>query len=254
MYEYIEQPPPPGSAIDCNPYGEILGLQCAITAPLGTAVNINWYHHNDNITTQLTNQLETSTEDVISGRETFRSVLALINIQPAVDTGDYYCQAAINSFNLQPSDTFTLSGDENEVFQFMVLRDCESIVDVYYTSAIKCADIVPNIPIVTPSHSTLYSTTPTQVTRTTQVRITPSHTSHVTVPLLSSSKAINTSGTISNPTAAPEVGVGIYITIGVIAVFGLFFLVISIILIVALCLLKRKQKDLTQTREFYLLF
>ncbi len=153
MYEYIEQPPPSGSAINCNFYGSVLRLQCAITAPLDTAVNINWYHHNDNITTELTtNQLETSTEDVISGRETFRSVLTLTNIQPAVDTGDYYCQAAINSFNLQPSDTFTLSSDD--IINFMVLRDCESI-EVFYISSIKCADIV------TPSHST-HSTTPTQ--------------------------------------------------------------------------------------------
>ncbi len=144
MYEYIEQPS--GSVIDCNPYGEILRLQCAITAPLNEEVNINWYYHNDNITTKLTDQLETSTEDVIS--ETFRSVLTLTNIQPAVDTGDYYCQAIINSSNLLRSDSFTLSSDEIEFINF---RDCES-EDIFYTSVTKCADIVP---IVTPSYSTI---------------------------------------------------------------------------------------------------
>ena len=116
-------------------------------------------------------------------------------------------------------------------------------------SVTKCANVIPT----QTTQQRIITSHPTITTQTTQLRITPSHPSPVKVPLFSSSKAITISGTISNPTAVPEVGIGLYIAVSVIAVFGMFFLVISLIMIVALCLLRRKHKAiLTQTREFYL--
>ena len=161
-YLFIEQPP---TDIYCNPYNEfrtdeVLSLQCALTAPVGSPITINWYH-NGSPQSDGVNELPTVTS---INTNTFRSVLSLTDPQPVTDSGDYYCQAAVDGEDLLPSETFTLSSD---VFAYINLGECVNM-DTFSRSATKCADILPTLIVTylttTDQHSPTLKTTESHTT------------------------------------------------------------------------------------------
>ena len=128
-YLYIEQPP---IDVDCNPYvktDEGLLLQCALTAPTASVVDINWYHNEQIQHGEL--HIETNNNETI-----YRSTLLLMELQPATDSGDYYCQASADGEDLLPSETLTLSNDESAYLTFIECINKGS----HFSSATKCAD------------------------------------------------------------------------------------------------------------------
>ncbi len=245
MYQYIEQPAV--ANINCNPYEEILRLQCALTAGLDSDVSINWYHNG---TTPLTGVTD-STEDLISEMKTLRSVLTVNNPAPATDSGDYYCQAAVDMSNLQPSDTFTLTDDENELFNLMNLRNCEDDpnTDIFFVSSTKCADVVfPTVSVTTPttlppqpSQTTLpTTTTPSLLTTSQSVR---EETSTNSPGSTEEGVIFTTQNNGSTEAAVPEtLQVWIYVLVGVAAVFGIIIVILAI-MCVGLCIRRSKTQD-----------
>ena len=242
MYQYIEQP---AENSNCNPYGQgILRLQCALITTLDSNVSINWYHNG---TTQLTDVELSSAENITLLMETFRSILT-VNPEPATDSGDYHCQAVVDGNNLQPSDAFTLSGDPEDVFNFMINRDCEgdSETDLFFTPSTKCADVsptesatTPTTPPPQPSQTTLPTTTaPSLPTTVGGVAATNS-------PGSTTEDDITTSNTQNNESTGviPEtLQVWIYVLVGVAAVFGIIIVILAI-MCVGLCVRRSKTQD-----------
>ncbi len=240
MYEYIEQPP---VAIDCNPYGEILRLQCALIAALNSNVSINWYHNG---TTQLTDVEQSSAENLQTFRATVSSVLTVTNLVEATGSGDYYCQAVVGEENMEQSDTFTLSGDPDDVIALKILRDCKS-TDIFFTSSTKCADISPTEPVTTPT------TPPPQPSQTTLPTTTTAPSLPTTVggaaatnsPGSTTEEDITTSNMQNTvaPNVIPEtLQVWIYVLVGVAAVFGIIIVILAI-MCVGLCVRRSKTQD-----------
>ena len=165
-YLFIEQPP---NEIGCNPYvvlrtDEVLSLQCALTAPVGSSTTINWYH-NGSPQSDGVNKLPTETSN---NTDTFRSVLSLTDPQPVTDSGDYYCQAAVDGEDLLPSETFTLSDDE---FAYINFGECIN-VDTAFKTATKCADILPTLIVTYLTNIDQHSPT----LKTTESHTTTDHT------------------------------------------------------------------------------
>ncbi len=245
MYEYIEQPP---ATIDCNPYrGGILRLQCALTAALESNVSINWYH---NRTTQLTDVEQSSAENINVLKETFRSILTVTSPEPATSSGDYHCQAAVDGNNLHPSDTFTLSGDPDDVIEFMVLRDCEDS-STFFASSTKCADVSPTEPATTPttpppqpsqSQTTLPTTTAPSLPTTVGGAAATNSPGSTTKDDITTSNTQNNDSTGAPNTVPETLQVWIYVLVGVAAVFGIIIVILAI-MCVGLCVRRSKTQD-----------
>ena len=244
-YLYIEQPP---TGIDCNPYvdlfeGEVLSFQCALTAPTGTSVTINWYHDDSAQSDGVSEHpIETSNDT-----DTHQSVLSLTDPQPEQDSGDYYCRAAVDGRDLMPSEPFTLCSDE---FAYINLGECISM-ETFSRSATKCADVPPTTePVATP---TTPPPQPTTSQTTLPTTVTPSQTTSQptlggttpTDPLIDPDAIATDDGTLSSsdPSGVPKnLQVWIYVLVGVAAVF-LMIIIIMTIMCVGLCLRRNKTHD-----------
>ena len=204
---------------------EVVSFRCALTAPNGSNVTLNWYH-NGSLEVNGTAQKPTETNN--DGTDTFRSFFTLTDPQVGEDDGEYYCQAVVDGGNLLPSKTFTLI---NEYINNRECLDRES--DIFFASATKCADVLPTTESVTtpstptpqPSQSTLPTTLPTSQTTTSQ---------H---PLEGTPSTDPNGDPVSEP-----LQVWIYVLVGVAAVFGMIIVILTI-MCVGLCLKRNKTVD-----------
>ncbi len=242
-YTYVNQPP---ENILCNPYGSdsIFKLQCALTTSVreGNNISINWFF---NETIPLTDVAMSSTEDGQNAVETFTSTLTLTNLQPQTDTGDYYCRAAVDGQSLEPSKAFTLSSDEDDIFNIMILGDCKP-TDIFSDEATRCADVASTT--ATEAVTTPSTTHPPQPSQTTLLTtVTPSQTAPgggtTNDQMMTTTQSPETSSGPSDPPVVPEtLQVWIYVLVGVAAVFGIIIVILSIMCI-GLCVRKNKTQD-----------
>ena len=228
VYEYTRQPP---NEISCNPYGDgdtELNLSCALTAPVGSSVTINWFRNNSG---QINTGIQSSTESGNTGVDTFNSVLSLSNPNPSDDSGDYFCQGFVNDMNLLPSDAFPL---DSNIMTYINYSPCDDTtmasIDQFKTET-KCADVtlteIPTIVLVTTQPTTVH---PPPVQPTT-----------------------NNNPSTTDPQAIPEdQQVWIYILVGVVAMFGMIIVILTI-MFVGLYLKRNKSVD-SETRELMLFY
>ena len=229
---------------------EVLSLQCALTAPTGTTVTINWYH-NSSAQSDGVEELQSETS---SDTDTYRSTLSLTNPQPEQDSGDYYCRAAVDGRDLMPSEPFTLSSD---VFAYINFEECINM-DTFSRSATKCADVpLTAEPVATsttlpPQPTTSQTTLPTTVTpsqTTSQPTLGGTPTDPSTEPDITT--ITTDDGTLSigdPPRVFPQtLQMWIYVLVGIAVVF-LMIIIILTIMCVGLCLRNNKTRD-SQTRE-----
>ena len=259
VYEYIKQPP---NEINCNPYGDgdtELNLLCALTAPVGSSVTINWFRNNSG---QINTGIQSSTESGNTGVDTFNSVLSLSNPSHLDDSGDYFCQGFVNDMNLLPSDAFPL--DSNIMTYINNPGPCDGTTMAsinMFKSETKCADVspteTPTTVIVTaqpttthPPPVTTQPITPSQTTPTPSISENPnsldvilSTVSQTTQQTVSQQPTTINIPSTTDPQAVPEdLQVWIYVLVGVAAVFGMIIVILTI-MCVGLCLRRNKSVD-----------
>ena len=96
-------------------------------------LRIKWYHNG---AVQTNGIRQTTTTNTLEGTDTFRSILSLTDLQPASNSGEYYCQATVDSSNLLPSESFILSNDK---FAYINFVECINM-NAYLSTATKCGD------------------------------------------------------------------------------------------------------------------
>ena len=259
VYEYIKQPP---EEISCNPYGDgdtELNLECALTAPLGLTISINWFRNNSN---QIDTGINSSMESGNTGVNTFQSVLSITNPNPETQSGDYFCQGAVDGMHLSPSDPFLLSDDTRLYINYAPCDGLTMISMDQFKMETKCADVTPTEIPTTVFVSTQPSTTPPPPITTphppvTTLPVTPSQTTtsfstsqdvilsttNQTAPIVTQQPTTNNIPSTTEPQAVPgDLQVWIYVLVGVAAVFGMIIVILTI-MCVGLCLRRNKNTD-----------
>lgn len=245
--------------IECNPYHDEESSDFSILCSLRTLpdedpnISISWFHNNYD--QRITSRIDASMAASNEGGNIFKSTLSFSSPNPVNDSGDYFCQAAVDGRALLPSDSFTLTDNSNEEY------DNEGPCTSHSTvckSETKCADVPVTqapatafstaLPTTTAPPVTMQLITPSQTTPTPAVSDllgldTSSTASEVNTPSVTQQGMMTTGpSTPDNRVMSDDLQVWIYVLVGVATVFGMIIVILTI-MCVGLCLRRSRSVD-----------
>ena len=246
---YLKEPFP---SSQCNPYyaGSMFSLQCQVQAPapVSPRLEILWFFTNtSDDTIQISAATLTSFHSIVNQNQTGKSGQLLTStitfgrFTNPIHAGCYFCRVALGG------NTASFSASTAQVFD----TETDAVLNTHMCGSqglshtqndiMECAG---NISYPTTPGLTTVSTSEEPTSSTITSSTTPPSPSSSSPPTSDASLGGSVGGTtISQPqTGRPALSLWVYVLVGVIAVFAMIIIVLTIVCI-GLCLKKNKTMD-----------